>query len=320
METLIKSLLLSIGMILSTKSFAGVCTATVSGNWNNPAIWSCGTVPGCGDQIVIPAGISVIINTNIDLDEGASPACNSPVQFIVFGTMQFQAGRRIKLSCGSTVEIMVGGQMRHGAGGGASNTLDICGAEEWRAGDGHVPGYRLFGTPSPMPTTLVSFDATIDQNNLTANWTVDSERMVDFYSVQVSNDYTNWTEVATVRSVGDHSASKEYSTSADLTRNNATYVRLVVNDLDGTSQTLDTRTVKNETSVEIYPNPANTTDNIKMLGLESGSVIIYDQQGSLVAESSIENNTLNLSELQLKQGVYHLKIADSGQMIRLLIQ
>ena len=57
-----------------------------------------------------------------------------------------------------------------------------------------------------------------------------------------------------------------------------------------------------------------------MLGLESGSVIIYDQQGSVVAESSIENNTLNLSELQLKQGVYHLKIADSGQMIRLLIQ
>ena len=44
------------------------CTASASGDWSIPATWSCGHVPGAGEQVVIPAGFTVTLDTDITLD------------------------------------------------------------------------------------------------------------------------------------------------------------------------------------------------------------------------------------------------------------
>lgn len=320
MKTIVKNMLFIIGMMISTTSFGATCTAISNGNWSNPATWSCGSVPGCGDIIIVPAGIQVDVNIQVDLDENSSPFCSTPVQIIIFGTLEMQNGRKIYLSCGSTIEVMVGGKITYVGGGGSSNAIYICDDEMWTADSGPITGHVLLGTPTTLPTTLVTFNVSIYNEQLKANWTVESERMVDHYSVEVSNDYSNWNEVATKKSVGDHSSTQDYSIAANVADNSATYVRLIAKDLDGNSQILDTRSINSLTFVEVYPNPATPSDNIKMSGLESGTVIIFDQQGSIVAETDIENSNLNTSEVHLKQGIYFIKIIESGQMIRLLIQ
>ncbi len=43
------------------------CTA-LGGNWSNPATWSCGHVPGAGENVVIPTGVTVTLDGDISLD------------------------------------------------------------------------------------------------------------------------------------------------------------------------------------------------------------------------------------------------------------
>jgi hypothetical protein len=53
---------------LLTAPAAVTCTATASGNWSDPATWSCGHVPGAGEKVVIPVGFTVTLDTDITLD------------------------------------------------------------------------------------------------------------------------------------------------------------------------------------------------------------------------------------------------------------
>jgi hypothetical protein len=46
----------------------GTCTASGSGNWSDPATWGCGHAPEPGEAVVIPAGFTVTLNQDIELD------------------------------------------------------------------------------------------------------------------------------------------------------------------------------------------------------------------------------------------------------------
>ena len=56
--------ILSVSFFVST-SHADDITATNSGNWSDPTIWGSGTVPGTNDDADIPAGINVVVDTNV---------------------------------------------------------------------------------------------------------------------------------------------------------------------------------------------------------------------------------------------------------------
>src|SRR5262245_53702453 len=43
------------------RRFCIMITAIASGNWENPAIWSTGTIPTLTDDVLIPSGISVTL-------------------------------------------------------------------------------------------------------------------------------------------------------------------------------------------------------------------------------------------------------------------
>jgi cell surface hyaluronidase len=50
---------------LQAVGFAQVRTAVLSGSWSSPSTWG-GVLPGVEDDVSIPAGISVILNTNVE--------------------------------------------------------------------------------------------------------------------------------------------------------------------------------------------------------------------------------------------------------------
>jgi hypothetical protein len=152
---------------------AAECTALSSGNWSDPAIWSCGTQPSCGDIVIIPSGISVNVNVQVDLD---APGCSLSSYIQIHGTLQFVTGNKINLACGSGVEIMPGGQMLPGGGGGSSNWLEICGIIEWRTSDGPQYGYKFFGVPVPLSLEFISMTVGVENKILVIDWVVSDEK------------------------------------------------------------------------------------------------------------------------------------------------
>jgi hypothetical protein len=70
--------------------------------------------------------------------------------------------------------------------------------------------------------------------------------------------------------------------------------------------------------VEIYPNPANDRVTVNCIGNISKDAILHIysiEEGKLVKEERLNNNTIELDISQLAQGVYFVKVLDGDKVI-----
>ena len=96
-----------------------LCTSMASGNWGNPAIWSCGFVPTAADDVTIANGHTVTIDT-------AAVALNLTVGQGVSGVLQYDPTTARSLTLGGNATVSVGGTFQAGAAA-ATHTLSIGG-------------------------------------------------------------------------------------------------------------------------------------------------------------------------------------------------
>src|SRR5580765_1258004 len=89
-------------VLISISAKAGSCSANGTGNWETPGNWSCGHVPGAGDDATIGAGIIVTVNANnlANIDN-----------LYISGTLQFTNGSKINLTAASVVNVYSGGSI-----------------------------------------------------------------------------------------------------------------------------------------------------------------------------------------------------------------
>lgn len=288
------------------------CTATSSGDWSDPTNWSCGYVPGCGDLMIIPAGIVITLDSHLNIEE--SDGCFTPSYIQVFGTLRMQTGKKIYMSCGSSIEIMDGGLLQRGIGGGHSNWIEICDSIQWIAEDGNVPGYHLFGSMIPLPTTIVSFDVNDTNNNeLTFSWTIESERNVNRYEVEFSADAINWNTIAVVNSRGDGTETFTYSATIPDNSIQSGYFRLRSIDNDETISTYG-KILFYERQTEglvVFPNPAGSDQviNFRFSENETSAIYVYDQTGNIVYsnENTDRMETITIDGNTLAKGMYLVK-------------
>lgn len=322
--SLLRIVIVSIILMQAAVVNAAICTASASGNWFDASKWSCGAIPGCGDLVIIPAGITIDLDQHLMIDETSMPPCSMPTYIQVFGTLQFVTGKKIELACGSAVEIMVGGSMLTGTGGGSSNWLKICDANEWKASDGDVPGYALFGSPIPLPTEFVSFSIqTETSNHLVFSWEVASESNVMNYSVDYSTDMTSWETIGSLASIGDHQGAYTYQLkrSTPIVNGGTGYFRLSSKDVDGTSYIHDIKShVSTEVNVSVYPNPAKS-GQLVTIALDGGqtaeeTIGIYSSVGQLVATKLVaaDDHSVSFEASELKSGVYFIRTATGSSL------
>src|SRR3974377_252896 len=95
-------------LLISIYAKAGSCSANGTGNWETPGTWSCGHVPGAGDDVTIGVGITVTVNANNLANIG---------NLYIFGTLQFTNGAKINLAATSVVNVYSGGSITGGNGG-----------------------------------------------------------------------------------------------------------------------------------------------------------------------------------------------------------
>ncbi|MGH7489475.1 MAG: hypothetical protein ACREMY_28320, partial [bacterium] len=91
-----------------------------SGNWSNPAIWSCGMVPTAADDVTIANGHTVTIDT-------AAVALNLTVGQGVSGVLQYDSTTARSLTLGGNATVSAFGIFQAGAAAGATHTLSIGG-------------------------------------------------------------------------------------------------------------------------------------------------------------------------------------------------
>lgn len=316
----------------SINAHAADCTAIANGNWSDPATWSCGAVPGCGDVITIPSGITVTVDIQVNLDE--SSGCNTPTSVVVYGILQMGNGKKMNFAAGSSVEIMPGGLLLKGSGGGNSNEINITGSTSWIAEDGSKVGYFLIGVPIPLPVEFIEFTVSNEQNVYIFSWTVASERENNFFLIQYSIDGINWIDFIKTQSIGEHNDQYTYTESGNNLEgmNTSTiYFKLSQTDLNGKISVLEVKSIRpSRAEYSIYPNPINQNQKLNVsiysYSKDKTEVVFYNGLGQLVLSESIYlEEGMNNQEVQLvglNKGIYLVKIPNgsSEQVVRLIVE
>jgi hypothetical protein len=319
---------LSIFLLVAIQSLALAATRTAlsTGLWFNTATWSGNVIPGCGDIVVIPLGITVTVTgQDLFIDENSSPNCNEPTNVFVLGTLLMES-RTLKMACGSGFSISPGGCINHeGPGSGSASKIEICTVMYWRTLDGALCAPLnsvIFGNPTTLPIEIQSFEAINGNNTIHIKWVLSSEKNNDYFILEHSLDGIDWSQLARIQSVGNHSTGQSYSfTDTEASFNKKNYYRLSQVDINGKKLTIGIDQAKIRSSL-----PGNTFLLIPNPKVNSGSLVAYidgkidespimycyDQSGRLMKVQQLNirkgMNRINLELKNLPPGYYFVTI------------
>ncbi len=171
-----------------------------------------------------------------------------------------------------------------------------------------------------LPIDLLFFTGECNNNNIVLKWATASETNNEYFTVERSEDGSQWEAVGTVKSTGNSSITQNYSYTIGETSDKISYFRLKQTDLDGNFKYFNTIPVNNCNSnsagLSIYPNPSNGRSlfgKINLKANEEYSIIIFDAVGNVVlrSTSSQPQFTVNFPQT-LPSGVYFAKLSSAS--------
>ncbi len=249
---------LSITSVILNQVNAAICTALGNGDWSTAANWSCGSIPNCGDLIIIPSTITVTITSNLNYT-----GCGTSMTISIYGTLKFTTGSKIRLPCNSALFIHAGGIVQPGGGGGSSNLIEICSDNVWTASTGTLGGPTCLPTFIPgcstlLPIELLNFNAENQDTKAALTWATATEKNTNYFYIERSIDALNWEKIQQVKATENSSKTLYYETDDNEPLFGNSYYRLKINDLDNSFSYSPIKSIyrtKKEAFVVFYPNP-----------------------------------------------------------------
>ena len=193
-------------------------------------------------------------------------------------------------------------------------------------------GFSKFFLVDPnvvLPVTLVTFNGTLNSNDILLSWKTSSEQDSKYFGVEKSPDGTNFQTLGHVTAAGNSSSVRNYSYT-DNQLNEFNYYRLKMVDIDGKftySSTILVKDVNVSQRVWVGNNPFHDIINIRFarsprqnvrveLLSENGARVYFKEFGS----SNVINP--NVSSVNLAAGVYLLRttVDDKVYMNKLVKQ
>jgi hypothetical protein len=173
---------------------------------------------------------------------------------------------------------------------------------------------------TPLPVTLVSFEAQTEGSVVQLSWATTEEVNSERFDVQHSRDAVSWKTVGHVTSHGESKVTQQYAFVHNTPSDGLNYYRLKMIDLDGTFAMSRMQSVRQDTkgSIFIYPNPVVDKLTITSSGRSIGSVEVLDLSGKKILETK---STADIPVDRFSIGAYMLKInfSDHSSEIRKFI-
>ncbi len=143
-------------------------------------------------------------------------------------------------------------------------------------------GYYTIGTKnylvSPLPITLLNFDAIKNDNKVDISWSTASEQNNDHFTVQRSKDAITFEDVTTIKGATNSSSIINYNETDYNPYNGLSYYRLKQTDLNGSVKYFNMVPVnygfEQSKGINIFPNPSSGNININLSGLENQEAVI----------------------------------------------
>lgn len=334
---------------------AGSDSTKASGLWNDNSIWNSGTYPGYSinknieifenvtslNSLTIINGNTLtvtdtlVIHGNLQLDNKSNLIIGENGILVVTGNLTSTN----KLTIASGGVIAVGGDVDLGNQStyepGLDSELYVVGTADPKVSGKNLGEdqlienfpdiYNIFqGTTTTLPITLLSFDATVQQQEVLLEWVTESEIDNDYFTIERSVDGQNPEAIGTLAGAGSSQTVRSYSWVDEKPLPGISYYRLRQTDYNGQTEAFDWVAISfvalvsdhSELSIDqIFPNPFSTSCSLAYTLSRPGPVAIelLDLQGntviSRVAKGYTGENQYTLDNLQgLQPGTYLVRI------------
>jgi len=226
----------------ATRTFCGAS----GGNWNVASNWCSGTppisgtLPGASDDVIIPAGITVVLNSNVGTVRSVT----------VNGILDFNSNGKLTAdvfyvdpTTGSTDGDTNNDQLRAGGTTYSGNQID-----------GIVKGVVHGTLPSPFPVKLSNFTVNQKNTSISLTWKVKEETNFSGFEIQKSFDSKSFESIGFVSGTGEGN----YGFSDNTPKPGNNYYRLKMIDQDGSfefSKIISQFYHLETSSLLVFPNP-----------------------------------------------------------------
>ncbi|MEO8112246.1 MAG: T9SS type A sorting domain-containing protein, partial [Ginsengibacter sp.] len=180
---------------------------------------------------------------------------------------------------------------------------------------------------SPLPLKLLSFNVTNEGMANRLSWTTEAEINTDYFMVEQSNNGTEFSDLAKVKTSNNNGLgikNYEYSDHFDQTGQN--FYRLKMVDIDGAFTYSKTVAVTNKfkRGIQVYPNPSKDILHAKIMYDKPKDAVIKvtDLTGRVIQTHSVHLvngiSNMDLDVSTLPAGVYLIKLNEDNIYIKFL--
>jgi len=291
-------------MLISIYAKASSCKAIKNGNWETAGTWSCGHIPGAGDNVTIDAGFTVTVQGNNTVAIG---------NLYISGTLNFTNGSKISLAASSVVSIYSGGRLTGGNPGAklVFPSYTVKGPFS-TTGPYYINNHGEGVGAAPLPLTLVSFTAGLQQNKeVRIYWKTANEENVNFFQIE-STDYqtSEWQVIDSVSSMASEGGGYSYTFSDRNKLSGDRYYRLKMVDRDGKyvySKVVAVTSPQTET-FSVKPTLVNNSMTISLRSSGPAQLSIFNTFGQLVKTQAISDQRFIIDVSMLSRGLYFLQL------------
>jgi hypothetical protein len=185
----------------------------------------------------------------------------------------------------------------------------------------HTTHYPYFVGAAPLPIELISFDADVLEDRVSLNWTTASEKNNDFFTIERSQNGSEFETVSTIKGAGNSSQVLYYTYVDENPLQGTSYYRLKQTDFDGQSEVSDmvsVNVISESKKATLYPNPVTNSVEIsfRTTSEEAVTLYVYDYSGNIKSTQQIQslrgNNKVSLDTRNLPAGMYLLNISSEN--------
>lgn len=317
--------ILTILLLFLCVLFSNATTITAISNagqgWTVASNWSPAVVPQNGDTVIIPAGVTMSVKTNI---------YNSTPNLIirVSGTLNFSSGGKLDLGTNSKITLYTGGLIT--TAGTPSETIKIGNVTKYKGNaDGTIVGPAYtdnFSGASPsgfslsiLPVQFHSFIVKINSlHQAELKWTVD-ENNISEYIVEKSNDAIQWKQLSKKSSQANNQGLNTYTETDRFLSSGVIYYRIHAAGNSGESFYSSTEVIKERAAKEftVYPNPVSSKfrlliDTTSFSG--AGTITLYNSSAVPADRFYFRQLPVNpeLNVSHLSKGIYRVVVSDNA--------
>ena len=163
-----------------------------------------------------------------------------------------------------------------------------------------------------LPVSWLGFSARLEGKVVRLNWQTAAEENNEVFTVQRSTDGAEWTVIGEVAAGGF-----DYTFTDQSPLNGTGYYRIMQTDADGRFSFSQVASVRLEsTGAFSFPNPFG--DQLTVFSPTADQVEVYDANGRRVLTYAHLGGGAQVQKLDLKSGVYTLRLRSSGRVSRVV--